>query len=257
MEHKIVISGCSASRSGSDNNPTINWVSHLIKKYNYNIDQLAVEGQSNESITKKVYDYITKNNATNCIFLCQLTYTHRIGWWHQIANQWADYQPNYINGIPEIDEENDKVKFPYTININEKKSRYMFPKGNVSQSQYDELTKMYLTWLKYVYDEDEMFKALMFKIDLLQSYINETGNKIIFIYWPEIKDEFQYSELKKRNMFEVDNTISILNWSTKNNIVCPTTHLTDKGQLVFSEKLNGVLKEYGGAIKRDKQNSYI
>jgi hypothetical protein len=35
------------------------------------------------------------------------------------------------------------------------------------------------------------------------------------------------------------------------------THLTDKGQLVFSEKLNVVLTEYGDDIKRDKQNSYI
>jgi len=257
MENKIVISGCSASRSGSDNNPTVNWVSHLIKKYNYNIDQLAVEGQSNESITKKVYDYIIKYNATNCIFLCQLTYTHRIGWYHQIANQWADYQPNYINSIPEINEENDKVIFPYTININEEKTRYMFPKGNVSQTQYNELTNMYLTWLKYVYDEDEMFKALIFKVDLLQSFVNETNNKIIFIYWPEIKDEFQYNELKKRNMFEIDEIISILNWSTKNKIVCPTTHLTDEGQLIFAEKLDNKLKYYGNIVKKDKKNSYI
>jgi hypothetical protein len=249
MENKIIISGCSASKAGSDNNPSINWVTYLDKKCNYNIKQMAIAGQSNESITKKIYDFITQNNSKDCIFVCQLTYTHRIGWYHQNAKMWIDYQPNFINPIPEFDEETDKIHFPYTYEKLPKNSDWLFPNKNVTETEYEELTKMYRTWLTYVYDEDEMFKQLMYKVDLLNAFVEKTNNKIFFIYWPNTNNDFEYNELQKRNFFNVENQYSILKWSTKNKLVCKTTHLSDDGQVIFSELIDKKLKEYKNISK--------
>jgi hypothetical protein len=255
MKNKLIISGCSYSQAGVDSNPHINWSNILKKEYKYDLVQLAIAGQSNESITKKVYDFIIKHNLKDSLIICQLTYTHRIGWWHSIANQWSDYQPNYINVIPDIDEETDRVTFVHKMAMRDENPRSMFPKGNVTKKQYDELSNMYLTWLTYVYDEDEMFKYLLYRIDTLKSYVEESGNKILFIYWPDIKNEFQLNELKKRNFFNIDSEYSILKWSTKNKLIDYTSHLSYDGNIVFSNILNSYLENNN--IELNKSSALI
>ena len=42
----------------------------------------------------------------------------------------------------------------------------------------------------------------MFNLDLLISFIEKTNNKILFVYWPDIKNEYQKIELQKRNFFK-------------------------------------------------------
>jgi hypothetical protein len=241
MKNKLIISGCSYSTAGSDTHPYINWSNILKKQYSYDISQLAIAGQSNDSITKKIYDFIVKYNPKDCLIICQLTYTHRIGWWHSIANQWSDYQPNYINVIPEIDEETNKVTFTHNLDICNEDPKTMFSKGNVTKEQFDELTNMYLTWLKYVYDESEMFKQLMFKIDTLNAFIKESGNKIMFIYWPDITNEHELNELKNRNFFNIDSEYSILRWSSKNKLTDKTSHLSNDGNILFASLINDKL----------------
>jgi hypothetical protein len=58
-----------------------------------------------------------------------------------------------------------------------------------------------------------------------------------------------YNELQKRNFFNVENQYSILKWSTKNKLVCKTTHLSDDGQVIFSELIDKKLKEYKNISK--------
>lgn len=241
MKNKLIISGCSYSHAGTEFHPHINWTNLLKKDYKYDLTQLAIPGQSNESITKKVYDFITKYNPKDSLIICQLTYTHRIGWWHSIANQWSDYQPNYINVIPEIDEISDKIIFAHELNIRDENPRSMFPKGNVSNKEYEQLKNMYLTWLKYVYDENESFKQLLFRIDTLEAYVKQSGNKIMFIYWPDITDDYQLNELKLRNFYNIDGEYSILKWSTKNKLLDDTSHLSYDGNILFASLINDEL----------------
>jgi hypothetical protein len=89
----------------------------------------------------------------------------------------------------------------------------------------------------YVYDDEEHFKHLLYNVDTLKSYVESTGNKIIFLYWPYIKND---KELVKRNFFNVDNEYSMLKWSIKNNLVLPDTHLNNNGHTI----LGGILHDY-------------
>jgi len=256
MSNKLIVSGCSYSSVGSDTNPESNWVSLLKKEYSYDTIQLAVAGQSNDSITKKIYDFIVKHNPNDCLIICQLTYTHRIGWWHSIVNKWLDYRPNYINVIPEIDEETNKVLFPYN-NEQNMWTYTNFRNENINKKQYDELFAMYQTWLKYVYDESQNFKDLLFKIDTLQSYVNESGNKIMFIYWPEIISENQLNELKDRNFFNIDNEYSMLKWSTINKLHDSTSHLSNDGNITFSKLISDEIVKRNYNLKKLKNIDLI
>lgn len=240
MIDKLIISGCSYSILGSDTHNDTNWVSLLKKKYLYNTIQLAVSGQSNGSITKKIYDLIIKHNPKNCLIICQLTYTHRIGAWHNIANSWLDYQPNYVNIIPEIDETTNRVIFPINYEENYWNKIY-FKRKNINKEQYDELFNMYKTWLKYVYDEKQNFKELLFKIDTLESFVEKSGNKIMFIYWPEIISEDELNELKHRKFFNIDDEYSILKWSTINKLHDSTSHLSNDGNILFAKLIDNEL----------------
>ena len=255
MKNKVIISGCSYSAFGSDTHIDTNWVSLLKKEYLYNTIQLSVCGQSNNSITKKIYDFIIKHNPKDSLIICQLTYTHRIGAWHSIANTWLDYQPNYVN-IPEIDEKTNKVIFP--INYDGSIwNKIHFKSKNINKKQYDELFNMYQTWLKYVYDEKQNFKELLFKIDTLESYVEKSGNKIMFIYWPEINSEDELNDLKHRNFFNVDNEYSILKWSTINKLQDSTSHLSNDGNILFAKLIDNELLKRNYNLEKNKNMNLI
>jgi hypothetical protein len=244
MKNKLIISGCSYSCHGSSPNPHANWTNVLRKKYHNDISQLSSPGQSNESITRNIYDYIVKFKPKDSLIICQLTYTHRMGWWHNIADKWIDYQhilPIETDIITKTDKENDTTTLWYKIKTADKRlNETMFPgrPDIVSSDEFYELNAMYLTWLKYVYNDTETFKNLMFKIDTLSSYVKESGNKIMFIYWPNINDKYQLNELMRRNFYNIDNEYSMLKWSTKNNLTDNTSHLSIDGNNIFSSLIN-------------------
>lgn len=232
MQNKLIASGCSYS-SNTGNIP----YPDILKKYGYGVYNMAWCGASNESIIKKIYDCIKKNNVKESLVLCQLTYTHRIGWYHNFANKWIDYQPKYIQTIPDYDIENDKIIF----NVSTKETfmedgDFAIPK-DIPKKEYDILTNMYKTWLEYVYDENEMFNYLLYKIDTLKTFVESTGNKIQFIYWPDISDVLQLNEMSKRNFFNIDGEYSMLKWSTKNNLLDGTSHLNKNGHNILSTKI--------------------
>jgi len=238
MTNKLIVSGCSYSAyTGTTPYPEI-----LKNKYGYDVYNMSWCGQSNESITKKIYDCISKNDVTNSLIICQLTYLHRIGWYHGFVNRWIDYQPKYIQSIPEYNVESDKVIFNIsTENTYMEGGNHIFP-TDINKEDYVKLTEMYKTWLEYVYDENETFNNLLFKIDTLKTYVESTGNKILFIYWPEIETKKQLEEIKKRNFFNINEQYSMLKWSTKKKLVDTTSHLTQDGDIEISKKINDYIQ---------------
>lgn len=226
MMNKIIVSGCSYSISPKyDNFPSL-----LSNKYR--CENIAISGQSNYSILKKIYDYTEKTKVKDSLFICQLTYTHRLGFYHSLTNLWIDYQPNNLNGIRTINFDFENVpKLPSELNIN--------------SSIRKKLEKMYKTYLRYVYDEDAEFFNLMRNVDLLKSYIEKSDNKIFFVYWPKV-NQIQKQELEKRDFFNVSGEYSMLNWSYDNKLTGDDSHLSSLGSHQFKLELEkqNTLKKY-------------
>lgn len=253
IKNKVIISGCSYSAwaglgvSYGDN----------LKRYGYDVFNMAWNGQSNESIIKKIYDYINKENVTDSLVICQLTYTHRMGWYHSSIKRWIDYQPKYIQTIPEYNIENDSIKFEILTDETFMEDGVWGTPKDVKEDDYKILTKMYKTWLEYVYDEDEMFNYLLYKIDTLKTYVESTGNKIQFIYWPDIQNINHLKEIQNRNFLNIDGDYSMLKWSIKNNLVDNTSHLNKEGHTIFSNILEEKINTIYNNIKKIKKNSLI
>jgi hypothetical protein len=239
MNSKVIISGCSYSHI-----PNGSYGTYLNSVYGYDVLNISYSGQSNDSILKKIYDFIKLNKISNSVVICQLTYLHRVGWYHNLNSQWMDYQPEFINKIPVY--KNDQLDFDYDM------SKFsLSPYNNkytLSEFDYTKLKEMYNTWLSMVYDDNGSFDYLLYKIDTLQSYIEKTKNKILFIYWPEIQNEYQLNELKNRNFLSINKEYSILKWSVKNNMIGDDSHLSNYGCNEFAELLNNELRKYMNTI---------
>jgi hypothetical protein len=247
MKNKLIISGCSYSAYTGTSSP----YADVLKKNGYSVYNMSWCGSSNESIINRIYECIKKNDVTDSLILCQLTYIHRIGWYHNFAKRWIDYQPKYIQTIPKYDVENDSVKVEVSM-----KETFMEGGDNpipndVSKEEFKILTKMYKTWLEYVYDEDEMFNYLLYKIDTLKAYVDTTGNKIEFIYWPDIQRENQLEEIKKRSFLNIEGEYSMLKWSTKNKLIDDTSHLNKNGHDTFSNFLDNKIKNEHNNLKKE------
>jgi hypothetical protein len=253
LKNKVIISGCSYSAYAGFG---ISYGDSL-KRYGYDVFNMAWNGQSNESIIKKIYDYVSKENVTDSLIICQLTYTHRIGWFHHSVKRWVDYQPKYIQTIPEYNVETDNIKVEILMDeAFMEGGSWKLPK-DVTKEEYSILTDMYKTWLKYVYDEDGMFNYLLYKIDTLKAYVESTGNKIEFIYWPNIENEKQKEEIKNRNFLNIDNEYSMLKWSTKNKLIDITSHLHKEGHLTFADILDNKITKNYPKIQKVKKSFLI
>jgi hypothetical protein len=155
-----------------------------------------------------------------------------------------DYQPNFINKTPHY--KNKKLYFDY--DKSKSKLTHYNEYGEMTNDDFDKLKRMYNTWLNMVYDDDATFDYLLYKIDTLESYIEKTNNKILFIYWPEIQNEYQLNELKNRNFLSINEEYSILKWSVKNNMIGEDSHLSNYGCNEFAELLNDELHKYMNTI---------
>lgn len=206
----------------------------LVKSYAY-------PGQSNSLILKKIYDAINQEDYNNSLFICQLTFLHRTGAYHDIINSWVDYQPEFINQIPTINESSDELKFPFHIDF--AKNVIQSNHGNINNSIphdiLNELKVSYETHLKYVFNEYESFMYLMYQIDLLNAYAEKFNSKIVFIYWPEINKNKELNELKKRGFFNINGDYSMLKHTIKNNYCLPTdSHLSVSGMKYIAKELH-------------------
>jgi lysophospholipase L1-like esterase len=69
------------------------------------------------------------------------------------------------------------------------------------------------------------------------------------MYWPEINNDNQLEELKKRNFFNLENEYSILKWSTKYKFLnTESSHLSISGHAKIAEELNEFL------LKQEKKH---
>lgn len=224
---KILISGCSYSYGSHS-------YGNKLKGLGYEVEMLSYPGQSNIGTIYKLYNYITKNNIKNTNVICQLTWLHRFGAFNTMVNKWMDYQPNSGNVMPSYNEETDKIDFEIDLKKGFTNTPGFESEHNIPIENYNEMLNMYTTYLKYHYDETEAFNFLMFLIDTFESLIEKTGNKVTFIYWPEISNDYQLQNLKERRFLKIENEYSILKWSTKNNLLDGSSHLSDFGHLTFA-----------------------
>jgi hypothetical protein len=240
---KIIVSGCSASTGGA--------CYSLVLKNEYELDvtNISLAGNSNYSIIKRVYDIVANKNLSGINIICQLSFLHRIGHYHEISNCWLDYQPNYINKVPQYNKEKDEVTFGNDFT----EVKTSLSDNNLDKDVYKELTDMYKTYLKYVYNEDAEFDYLMYKVDMLKSFVESKGNKILFVYQPIIQNEHQFNSLISRGFFNMDGEYSLLKWSTINKkLTGLDSHLSPLGHKVFAKKLYNHF--YGDNPKLDKIN---
>lgn len=238
MQNKILFSGCSYSCG----HPSITkLVSDLFKEVDSETiaKSFAMPGHSNASILKKIYDAINLENFNNSIIFCQLTHLHRIGCYHDITNCWVDHQPYFSNPIPTINESTGELNIEYEITYNKILSQdnginAIFPDDEIRK----EIKVAYETYLKYVFNQKETFNDLMYKVDLITEYVKQKNCKIVFLFWPELKNKDQINELKKRSFFNIDGNYSMLDYTVKNKLINNhDMHLSENGMIFISEKL--------------------
>lgn len=216
---KIIVSGCSYS----EHNDYPNNLSHKTKIPLLN---MATSGNSNDKIIKNIYDVILSKDEDieNCLFICQLTYLHRIGFHHSFNDQWIDYQPSFLYDRPII--KNNNVEFPIVKKI----------KNNNLENK---LKDMYETYLSFIYDDDKNFDRMIQQVDFLESFVEKNKSKILFIYWPSIINDRQLNEIKKRSFFKIKEEYSMLDYTVKSNLIeKDDSHLSAKGSIIFSDILS-------------------
>jgi len=236
----IIVSGCSYSQNCGD----IPYPYLIDKKTTSSVTNLAWPGQGNDSIIRIINEQI-QQGVTNTLFICQLSYLHRISMFCNTNQKWIDFQPQFINQKPDIIDGN----LVHNIYIDTKSQQgglgtFKLTDGSqlgVTDKVYGELMNWYSTYLSIIYDEKHRFNSLIESIDILNYKVDKSGNKILYIYWPHEIDNI--NELKNRNFFNIDGEYSILNWSIKNNLTNPEdSHLSDKGHTKLTELL---INEFG------------
>ena len=238
--NNIIIAGCSASYGD-------NTYAEFLKTKEYDVINLSYPGQSNNAIIYKIYQYITNQNIRNANIICQLTWLHRFGAYSTVLQEWVDYQPNAWNIIPSYNKETDSVNFNFNLdkvqlNRNEFPEKLKKILGN-NTNEYNEMLKMYTTYLKYHYDDVESFKYLLYQIDTLKTYVETFNNKITFFYWPTIVNREQISEMQKRDFINIENEYSIIKWFTKNDLLDgKSAHMSIEGHKFFAQHLKHYIK---------------
>jgi len=217
----IIISGCSYSYPNPHSYGE--WLGD-------GVINLSYPGSSNHSILYKVWEYIRANECKGDTFVIQLTYLHRIGWYHQSAGRWIDWQPVFTSPKP------NGVEWKWDSSITH--PNFPLREGNLSPIQSEMLFSMYKNWLSLVYDEEQEFSYLMYLVDSLSAFISQTGNKVIWLYWPHISNP---TELVKRGFFEIGGEYSLLKWSTDSTLLAGNSHLSDIGCKELGVKLSNFL----------------
>ena len=217
----IIISGCSYSYP----NP------HSYGKWlGDRVINLSVSGSSNSSILYRIWDYIKRGECKGDTFVIQLTYLHRIGWYHQSAGRWIDWQPVFTSPKPNGTE--------WKWDASQSHPNYSQRETKISDVHSEMLSSMYKNWLSLVYDEEEEFRYLMYLVDSLSALISQTGNKAVWLYWPHISNP---TELVRRGFFEIGGEYSLLKWSTDSALLGSDSHLSDNGCKVLGAKLSNFL----------------
>lgn len=242
MKYDIIVTGCSYSaKAGVDKSyPDI-----INELPNYSVTNIAWPGQSNDSIIRNVKEEIRKG-VTNTLFICQLTHLHRISKFCNVNKKWLDFQPAFVNSNPTIKDNNIK----FDIHIFDKKNKNSKSiiggiviyggrkKSDISLSQeaYERILHWYQEYLVFMYDEEHEFYELHHKIDELSKQVKDSGNDILYLYWPD--DNFDNSLFEKNNFLKIDNDYSMLKWSVINSYTkIQDSHLSLIGHYKLAEQI--------------------
>lgn len=248
MMNKVIVTGCSYSTKAGVNYP----YPILMQDYFHGtVTNLAWPGQSNDTIIRNIKEEI-RNGRTDTFFICQLTHLHRISKFCTLNKKWLEFQPAVVNPSPDF--KNSKIKFDIHILDIESKSKKTSPYvgGNHAVSIYGatkpeevgieefemwKLINWYQDYLMYIYDEENEYQELHYKISELTKLVEDSGNEILYLYWPDtIKDE---SVFKNNNFLSIDGEYSLMRWSIKNKLTQrQDTHLTSIGHIELLNELS-------------------
>lgn len=243
----IIVTGCSYSQKSGVTHP----YPLLLKNYfKGNVTNLAWPGQSNDTIIRNVKEQI-REGVSDTLFICQLTHLHRISHYCTLNKKWLDFQPAIVNAESTI--KDDKILFEVKIYNGEEKRPPMgrgntggvsvygateLKNVNLSESRVEELLDWYQTYLTHLYDEENTFYELHHKIDELTKQVNDSGNTIIYLYWPDIN--YDSSLFEKNNFLSIDGEYSMLKWSLQKGLTQQKqdTHLSKIGHVELLNELS-------------------
>lgn len=226
---KIIVSGCSYSYI-----PNQSYAFFLKDTFKHEVVNLAKPGKSNYHIIKTIYEYIKNTNLENSYIICQLTFTHRIGMFHDIFNHWYDYQPFSLTN--ENGDFKNKKNFIESFNS-------IKPTSNINRNVYDELINFYEIYLKLIYNEHAEFENLLYQIELLTTYVEKNNNKIIYLYWPQLING-QVEKLKiNKNFISLYEEYSFFQISKNKNWQDLEGHLNIEGSVNIATELNDIINK--------------
>ena len=226
---KIIVSGCSYSCTPIDET----YSKYLNEKYGHEVSNISQSGRSNQSIIKNIYDFINVDNIRDSYIVCQLTYTHRLGMFHDIFNRWYNYQPYGVKTISNGELNLNKIgKDSFLKDFNDLK------KNQLANEISNDLLKFYETYLKWIYNDEAEFESLMLNVDMLTEWVKLNNNKIMFMYWPGKMNETETMKLKQRNFFNIDGKYSMLDFTKANALVDNHGHMNRKGNEYIAYEIN-------------------
>lgn len=243
--NSIIISGCSYST----NSDAVPYPIHLKNITNLNVTNMAWPGQGNGTILRTIKEQL-RSGITNTIFICQLSYLHRKSFYSNELKKWVDFQPSIINSNPKIKDGN--IKFDFDLSNVSDSSIGIYGaqrRSNVklSEETYKKLLQWYHDYLFYFYDDEVEYTQLMYEIDELTNQIKNSGNEILYLYWPDVF--FDLEIIEKNNFLKIDNEYSMLRWSKLHNLTNTyDTHLSTKGHIKLTEH---IINNLGLIQKRD------
>lgn len=244
---KLITFGCSYSDISNTDDDTINANSDVVypkvlgDKYNYDSLNLASCGYSNDKIIKKLFE----NVQTDTTYICQITFLHRRGRYVDVAEEWIDFQPAFFQQPTIKDKKvNWKIMEDYYFDATKTDEPRSKSYLTLSDDTKNQLRNWYGDYMKLIHNDDEEFKHLMYQIDMLESYVQKFNSRIMFIYWPEVRNEIELSELQKRKFLSISDNYSMLNWSTSNNLLGWDSHMNPKGHELLADEINVFINEW-------------
>jgi hypothetical protein len=233
MMTNIIVTGCSYSQISGVKKAYPNM---LDSSLNLKVSNLAWPGQSNDTIIRNVKEQI-RGGISDTLCICQLTHLHRVSHYCTLNKKWLDFQPAIVNIEPTI--KDDKVSFEIETHTLVPPSVYgaqRWSDSGLDKEEMYELFKWYEFYLTHLYDEENTFHELTHKINELTKQVKDSGNDILYLYWPDIS--YDDSLFLNNNFLSIDGEYSMLKWSIKNKLTQPQdTHLTVDGHIAIMNEI--------------------
>ena len=185
------------------------------------LSNFSLPGNSNEEILFDFNKKFFSNELNNSLILLQTTHLVRTAYWDKKIDNIVSVQlsKNVID--------NNEFTF-LKSNDNLKRS------DNISSFNKEEFFTDYFFNL---HDDLYEYKKLFYSLNHIQSSINNSSNKIVFLHF----DDFQLDSplINSINFFKPDGEASSLIWARKNSLTYSETdyHLSEIGNKIYAHKL--------------------